>query len=106
VEALAADGYFRPTSLDAPVADDTPIAEMLGAEDVAMRAVEAKLVLEPLIAELAERERRIVDLRFYQERTQQQIADEVGITQAQVSRILMRTLSRLRTSLADHTPAA
>ena len=106
VEALAADGYFRPTSLDAPIAENTSIAEMLGAEDVAVRVVEAKLVLEPLIAGLPARERRIVHLRFYEERTQQQIADEFGITQAQVSRILMRTLARLRSSLADHTPAA
>lgn len=106
VEALAADGYFRPTSLDAPVAGNTSIGETLGDVDVAVQALEAKLVLEPLIASLPPRERRIVHLRFYEERTQQQIADEVGVTQAQVSRTLARILATLRCGLADHPPAA
>ena len=107
VEALAADGYFTPTSLDAPVAENhTPIGEMLGHEDVDVQAVEARIVLQSLLSGLPARDRRILQLRFYEERTQREIAEEIGLTQAHVSRILTRILAGLRSSIADHPPAA
>jgi RNA polymerase sigma-B factor len=100
VEALAADGCYTPTSLDTPLDGVvTSLGDLIGAEDATVEAVEAKLVLAPLIAELPERERRILFLRFYEERSQQDIATAVGITQAQVSRILARLLARLRAGL-------
>jgi RNA polymerase sigma-B factor len=101
VEALAADGCFTPTSLDTPLDDvATTLGDMIGEEDRTVEAVEAKVVLEPLIAELPARERRILYMRFYEERSQQDIATAVGLTQAQVSRILARLLTQLRSSLA------
>jgi len=107
VEALAADGCFAPTSLDTPIDDvATTLGDMIGEQDATVEAVEAKVVLEPLIAELPARERRILLMRFYEERTQQDIADAVGLTQAQVSRILARLLARLRASLDGSRPAA
>ena len=57
--------------------------------------------LKPLLMELDERERRILELRFGQEWTQSQIADDVGISQMHVSRILARTLAQLRSSMLD-----
>jgi RNA polymerase sigma-B factor len=107
VEALAADGYFKPTSLDAPVGENqTPLHELIGHEEIALAAAEARVVLQPLIAQLSARDRRVLQLRFFEERTQQQIADDIGLTQAQVSRILRRILSTLKSSMANHTPAA
>jgi RNA polymerase sigma-B factor len=107
VEALSADGCFTPTSLDTPLDDvTTTIGDMIGEEDTTVEAVEAKVVLEPLIAELPARERRILFMRFYEERSQQDIADAVGLTQAQVSRILARLLTQLRSSLGGCRPAA
>jgi len=107
VEALAADGCFTPTSLDTPLDDvATTLGDMIGEEDATVEAVEAKVVLEPLIAELPARERRILFMRFYEERSQQDIADAVGITQAQVSRILARLLTQLRDGLDDSQLAA
>jgi RNA polymerase sigma-B factor len=107
VEALSADGCFTPTSLDTPLDDvATTLGDMIGVEDTTAAAVEAKVVLEPLIAELPARERRILFLRFYEERSQQDIADAVGLTQAQVSRILARLLARLRSGLEGARPAA
>ncbi len=96
VEALSVDGCFSPTSLDTPLNDVTPLGELIGDESTETDALEARLVLEPLIAELDPRDRRIVHMRFYEERSQQEIADAVGITQAQVSRVLRRILTRLR----------
>lgn len=100
VEALSVDGCFIPTSLDTPFNDaTTTIGDLLGDESTATDELEAKIVLEPLIAKLAPRERRIVFMRFYEERSQQAIADAVGLTQAQVSRILQRILMTLRAEL-------
>lgn len=100
VEALSVDGCFTPTSLDAPLNDATStIGDLIGDESAAVEELEAKLVLEPLIATLAPRERRIVFMRFYEERSQQAIADAVGLTQAQVSRVLQRILTTLRDRL-------
>ncbi|HSF35713.1 MAG TPA: sigma-70 family RNA polymerase sigma factor [Nocardioides sp.] len=107
VEALAADGCFTPTSLDAPVADgSSSLGDLLGDEDRALAQAEAKVMLDPLMRGLTARDRRIVRLRYYQEQTQQEIADSVGLTQAQVSRVLTRILADLRVGLVERPPAA
>ncbi|NPD04904.1 sigma-70 family RNA polymerase sigma factor [Nocardioides sp. zg-1308] len=107
VEALAADGCFTPTSLDATVGDGTSsLGDLIGHEDRAMRSAEARIVLDPVIRRLSARDRRIVRMRFYDERTQQEIADAVGLTQAQVSRVLTRILADLRADLGESRPAA
>ncbi len=102
IEALAADGCFTPTSLDLTVADgSSSLGDLIGAEDRAIESTEARIVLAPVVRVLSDRDRRIVHLRFYEERTQQEIADAVGLTQAQVSRVLTRILSSLRDGLAE-----
>ena len=107
VEALAADGCFTPTSLDAPVSDgSSSLSDLLGSEDQALAQAEAKVMLDPLMRGLTARDRRIVRLRYFQEQTQQEIADTVGLTQAQVSRVLTRILADLRVGLFDRPPAA
>ena len=107
VEALAADGCFTPTSLDAPVAaGSSSLGDLLGDEDRALAQAEAKVMLDPLMRGLTARDRRIVRLRYYQEQTQQEIADSVGLTQAQVSRVLTRFLADLRVGLVERPPAA
>jgi RNA polymerase sigma-B factor len=101
IEALAADGCFAPSSLDRPFGEDgsATLAESLPAESDEWQAVEARLLLEPLVARLDERDRRIVELRFVHERTQQEIADDIGVTQMHVSRLLRRILTELREQL-------
>ena len=102
VEALAADGCFTPTSLDAPVADgSSSLGDLLGDEDRALAQAEAKVMLDPLMRGLTARDRRIVRLRYFHEQTQQEIADAVGLTQAQVSRVLNRVLRDFRSALRD-----
>jgi RNA polymerase sigma-B factor len=105
VEALAADGCFTPTSLDAGVADNSSsLGDLLAAEDGSMARAEAKVMLDPLMRALTARDRRIVQLRYYHELTQQEIADCIGLTQAQVSRILKRILSDLKAGLSERPP--
>jgi RNA polymerase sigma-B factor len=108
VEALAADGCFRPASIDTSAGDEQggTIADVLGLEERGFESLEAKLVLDSAVGRLSERERQILQWRFVEERTQREIADLVGLTQAQVSRILTRVLTRLRADLAEPLTAA
>lgn len=108
VEALAADGCFRPASIDSRGDDQDggTIADVLGHEDREIASLEARLVLDTAVSRLTERERQILRWRFEDERTQQEIADLVGLTQAQVSRTLTRILGRLRSDLAEPLSAA
>lgn len=107
VEALGADGCFTPTSLDLTVADgSSTLGELIGRDDADLARAEARIVLEPVVEHLSVRDRRIVQLRFFDGRTQQEIAQAVGLTQAQVSRVIARILSDLRADLLGSGAAA
>lgn len=107
VEALTADGCFTPTSLDKPLGEGgSSIGELISYEDGAMESAEARVVLRPVLQELTERDRRVLHLRFLEGRTQQEIADDLGLTQAQVSRVLSRILAHLRAKLDESSSAA
>jgi RNA polymerase sigma-B factor len=107
VEALAADGCFAPASLDARVADgSSSLGELLGSEDREVERLEARMVVEPLVELLSERDRLIVRLRYRDELTQQEIAEVVRLTQPQVSRILTQALARMRGGAIAPPPAA
>ena len=102
-EALASDGCFTPASLDRPVGPegDTTLGELLGDSDSGQGAAEARVVLAPLVRKLSARDRRILELRFFSGWTQQEIAEDIGVTQMQVSRLLSRILGDLRDELAE-----
>ena len=107
VEALSADGCFTPTSLDLTVADgSSTLGDLIGTDDRAIESTEARIILAPVVRELSDRDRRVVHMRFYEERTQQEIAEAVGLTQAQVSRVLTRILTALRAGLVEERSAA
>jgi RNA polymerase sigma-B factor len=97
VEALdaRANRYAGPLDVVEP---DTgiPLIERLGDLDHEMEKVEYRQVLRPLVQALPERERTIVMLRFFGEMTQTQIAEQVGVSQMHVSRLLARSLATLR----------
>jgi RNA polymerase sigma-B factor len=65
--------------------------------------VDYRQALRPVLNELPERERTIVMLRFFGNMTQTQIAEQVGISQMHVSRLLAQTLDRLRNRLDPDT---
>jgi RNA polymerase sigma-70 factor (sigma-B/F/G subfamily) len=104
-EAMVADGCFAPSSLDrrsATVDDDSgSLADVLGEDDAGFASAEAIVALRPLCAELSERDRRIIYLRYFHEWTQARIAEEFGVTQMQISRLLARILGQLRHRLGS-----
>ncbi|QKG20207.1 RNA polymerase sigma factor SigH [Actinomadura verrucosospora] len=98
-DALLAWESYRPLSLDRTGGDDpdaSPLAERLGTEDAALQHVVDGEALHALLARLPKRERTIVLLRFFGNKTQSQIAQELGISQMHVSRLLSKTLRHLR----------
>ena len=108
VDALSADGCYAPISLDAPASTDAdqPLGDWLAADDADTSAAEARLMLAPIIRRLDERDRRILEMRFFQGCTQQEIADRIGVTQMHVSRLLARALSTMREQLEEPAPVA
>lgn len=106
-EAQSANGCFAPSSLDDTGRDgsDGAILDRLGAEDDGFSNAEARAMLGPLLKDLSEREQRILELRFWRGWTQAEIGADIGVTQMQVSRLLQRTLTRLRSRLADGVAA-
>ena len=102
VEGMAASNAYTASSLDAqPEEDDSEgtLADRLGYEDHGLEGIEYVESLKPLIAELAPRDRQILSLRFVANLTQSEIGEELGISQMHVSRLLTRTLTRLRKGL-------
>lgn len=106
LEALAAGASFRADSLDAPIGDGslTKGATIAGS-DGDMADVEQQLDVSALLDTLDERDREIVHLRFVEHRSQQEIADQLGVSQSYLSRLLRRTLATLRTQLEDDAAA-
>ncbi|MET7892264.1 RNA polymerase sigma factor SigF [Streptomyces mirabilis] len=107
IEARKASNGYNSSSLDAALtADDgadgdTVLADFIGEDDPSLELVDDFQSLAPLIAELDERQRRIIHMRFVEERTQAQIGEELGISQMHVSRLITRIIKRLRTGLLD-----
>ncbi|WP_243774456.1 SigB/SigF/SigG family RNA polymerase sigma factor [Actinomadura barringtoniae] len=102
VEVLVAADAYNPDSLDVPLSDEDgaiTLGDTLGREDVAMQNLIDGEALAPLLDALPERERTIVLLRFFGNKTQLEIAAELGCSQMHVSRLLRRTLTQLREGL-------
>ncbi|MDR3082187.1 MAG: RNA polymerase sigma factor SigF [Streptomyces sp.] len=102
VEGMAASNAYTASSLDAQPEEDNSegtLADRIGYEDHGLEGIEYVESLKPLIAELPQRDRTILSLRFVANMTQSEIGDELGISQMHVSRLLSRTLVRLRRGL-------
>jgi RNA polymerase sigma-B factor len=106
LEALEAARCYRKTPLAVGGDDDGPADDLarLGTADPGLDAVDAATTVGRLLEELPARERRIVELRFMGGLTQSQIAELVGVSQVQVSRLLRASLAKLNEALTD--PAA
>jgi len=101
LDGLMAGSSYKTTSIDgAAGSEERPsLAETLGDVDPGLEKVEYREALRPLLAELPERERTVLVLRFFESMTQSQIAAKVGISQMHVSRLLAKTLAQLREKL-------
>ncbi|MFG2442590.1 RNA polymerase sigma factor SigF [Nocardia fluminea] len=109
--ALVASNGYQANSIDAVSDDDRdtptqPITESLGADEPCYQLTEDAIAVRPLIAALPEEERQVLIMRFFENLTQNQIAERIGVSQMQISRILARTLTSLREqALAEREPA-
>ena len=103
VEARLASNGYNSASLDAAIGSgddgEAALADFIGLDDKALELVEDFNALAPLIAELGDRERRIIHMRFVDELTQAQIGEHLGVSQMHVSRLLNRTLAKLRAGM-------
>ena len=105
LEVLEANHNRRPLSLDRPTSRDeseeaTP-ADWIGEEDKNFELVEGRVALDAALPHLDERERLVLRLRFVDDMTQSQIAEQIGHSQMHVSRILRRALERIREQVRE-----
>ncbi|MCW0213146.1 MAG: SigB/SigF/SigG family RNA polymerase sigma factor [Pseudonocardia sp.] len=106
LEGLEASEAYRSSSLDEMLSSEhgsATVGELVGQADAELDRVDFRQALRPVLGELPERERTIVMLRFFGNMTQTQIAEQVGISQMHVSRLLAQTLDRLRSRLDPDT---
>jgi RNA polymerase sigma-B factor len=104
LEGLESAGAYSTLSLDAPDGNQDSAAtviESIGEYDDALATVEDREAVKPLLDALDPRSKRILWLRFFRGMTQSQIAEDVGISQMHVSRLLSRTLAELHRQLAE-----
>jgi RNA polymerase sigma-B factor len=108
-QVVAAAAAFRSRSLDSPMftrsGTSLSLYESIPAIDAssAFEAVEEKQAVERLLKKLSSRSRQIVELRFYQERSQSEIAEAVGISQMQVSRLLRQAMRLMSSTSPRNT---
>ena len=104
LEGIESSNAYSTLSLDASDNDEDGAGTMLDAMGVDaenLEHVEIRESIKPLLDRLGSREKRILLLRFFKNMTQSQIAEEIGVSQMHVSRLLSRTLEQLRTSLEE-----
>ena len=98
--AVGAWHNYRLPSLNTPHPDTgADWGDVIGGIDPRYASIDDNVSLQPLVAELPLRERRILTMRFYEHMNQTQIAAEIGVSQMQVSRLLRQTLARLRAAM-------
>ncbi|MDN5743647.1 MAG: sigma-70 family RNA polymerase sigma factor [Nocardioidaceae bacterium] len=106
-ETLALEGCFSPASLDVPVGRDGDVslgdllADGSGARE--SDAAEARVMLGSIMRALPARDRTLLRMRFFDDLTQREIAEKIGVTQTQVSRRLGRVLTALRKAIGEVT---
>ena len=105
LDGLQTAEAYGTVSLDAPIAggedDATSRIEAIGDEDQRLELIDEHATIFAAARHLPERERRILFLRFAEDLTQSEIAEQIGVSQMQVSRLLRRSLHRLRELTGD-----
>lgn len=107
LEALDAGAAYTASSLDRSIGEDgdAAVVDQIGGVDPGYETAAVRGAMSAELRALPERERRILYLRFFDGKTQAEIADEIGVSQVHVSRILSRTLDQLREAIdPEHQP--
>jgi RNA polymerase sigma-B factor len=106
IEAIEAGQAYRASSLDAPGPDDEALESKLGAESGEFAVAEWRVVLSPVLDSLPKRDRTVLQLRFADGLTQSEIAERLGVSQMQISRLLARSLGVLRDAVSSEAPGS
>jgi RNA polymerase sigma-B factor len=101
LEAMEAGQRYRTSSIDAPDRQDGTLSSRLGEVDSGYAGTDDRLLLALSLADLPERERTIINLRFVDGLTQSEIAAQVGLSQMHVSRLLAASLAKLKASFVE-----
>lgn len=104
LEAMEASKVYTPQSLDTPYESDgedkeTTLADLVGMEDKSFSEIENNDFLSMIINKLNDVEKKIIDYRYFQRKTQVDIAEELGISQMTVSRVEKKIMERFRVEL-------
>jgi len=97
-------GARRTRSLDEPMGEESTLADAIGGEDAELERAEMRAMLDGALDVLSSRDREVLRLRFEHDLTQSEIAEVVGVSQMQVSRLIRQSLARLRLDL-ERRPA-
>jgi RNA polymerase sigma-B factor len=104
LEALEAGGAYRAAPLTAPSDDDVNReGSALRDEDMVLAGADDRMLVRQLLSTLPERERTIVELRFYAGLSQSEIAERVGVSQVHVSRLLRSSLAALQRAAGNQS---
>jgi len=106
-QAQASAAGYSPASLNAPIIGGDGVAEfgdLMGSPDHDLESVDDKITVAALLLRMPVRERRMLAMRFYGNRTQAEIANELGVSQMHVSRLLSRALTWLRKAMLSDVP--
>jgi RNA polymerase sigma-B factor len=107
LEGLEAAAAHHAASLEVPQDDGDgeagSLADTFGVEDAGFELVENSTTLAAAMPVLSDRERRVVTLRFFEDRTQSEIAAMIGVSQMQISRILRRAIAKLSDATQPQT---
>jgi RNA polymerase sigma-B factor len=106
LEAMHAAQGHHAVSLDATSTlgdgdEPGPLRDRIGEEDLAFETVEYGEAIGPVLQEISERDRKVLHLRFVEDLTQSEIAEQVGVSQMHVSRILRATVEKLRQRIPE-----
>jgi RNA polymerase sigma-B factor len=106
LEAMHAAQGHHAVSLDATSTlgdgdEPGPLRDRIGEEDLAFETVEYGEAIGPVLQEISERDRKVLHLRFVEDMTQSEIAEQVGVSQMHVSRILRATVEKLRERIPE-----
>ena len=94
----------RTRSLDEPTGDDVTLADSLGVHDPELERAEMRALLDGALDVLSSRDQEVLRLRFAEDMTQTQIAQRIGVSQMQVSRLIRQSLARLRMDIERSPP--
>jgi RNA polymerase sigma-B factor len=96
LDSLELSRVRKMTQIDAVAPDGAPLADRLGDLDASLAGVDDAETVKKLLASLPDQERLVVTMRFFDGMSQSEIANEVGVSQMQISRLLSRSLAKLR----------